>query len=161
MHSPERICEALAWLYGAEFDFEDDVSYLKNTAYIFDPKGGSSVNGQRLTIFVRDDGCATAAWPYRRREDITADLAHALAVTAPWEWTRSSTGHWHGYGGKREDVVSAGLYEKTTPVPWWWNIGTMKHEDSAPNVDAAKTAARAAYLTWMRGLFAMKGLPNG
>ena len=160
MHSPERICEALEWLYGGTYDVDDNVPYLKDTAYLLNPRG-TAANGRLHYVRVGKRGDVKAVWPYSRHEDITANVAHALEVTAPWEWTRSSTGHWHGYGGKREDVVSAGLYEKTTPVPWWWNIGTMKHEDSAPNVDAAKTAARAAYLTWMRGLFAMKGLPNG
>jgi hypothetical protein len=48
MHSPERILEALAWLYGGE---------------------------------VRNNGEAMAAWPYRRREDITNTLARAAYLT--------------------------------------------------------------------------------
>ena len=156
MNTPERICEALEWLYGAEFDFDDDVSYLENTAYIFDPKGGASVNGQRLIIFVRDDGGATAAWPYRRREDITANVTHALFVTAPWEWMDCETGVF--LAQIRSDLAAQVQQNRT--VADSWEVTTpdgVTHSGIAQSVDAAKTAARAAYLTWMRGRFAMKG----
>ena len=156
--TPERICEALEWLYGVEFDFEDDVSYLEKTAYIFDPKGVASVNGQRLTIFVRDDGGATAAWPYRRREDITANLAHALAVTAPWEWT----GRYARVPSLSVESVCfrVGPDDTTENDRFTWMLSLANGptmQDSEFTEDAAKTAARTAYLTWMRGRFAMKG----
>ncbi len=149
--TPERICEALGWLYGAEFDFEDDVSYLEKTAYIFDPKGVASVNGQRLTIFVRDDGGATAAWPYRRREDITACVAHALAVTAPWEWDCRSANLPAGSG------FACFCGDDINTFSWEVALTNGPTIQGFSSRAAVKTAARAAYLTWMRGRFAMKG----
>ena len=155
--TPERICEALEWLYGAEFDFDDDVSYLKGTAYTFDPKG-LRVNGQRLIVFARNDGDAVAAWPYRRREDITANLAHALAVTAPWEWT----GRYARVPSLSVESVCfrVGPDDTTENDRFTWMLSLANGptmQDSEFAEDAAKSAARAAYLTWMRGRFAMKG----
>lgn len=153
--TPERICEALEWMYGVEFDLDDDVSYLKNTAYIFDPKG-LRVNGQRLIVFARNDGDAVAAWPYRRREDITANLAHALEVTAPWGWMDCETGVF--LAQIRNDL--AVQVQRNRTVADSWKVTTpdgVTHSGIAQSVDAAKTAARAAYLTWMRGRLVMKG----
>jgi hypothetical protein len=157
MHSPERILEALAWLYGGEFNVDDNVSYLKDTAYIFEPKAGS-VNGQLFVIFVRNNGEAMAAWPYRRREDITNTLAHALAVTAPWEWVYDRADlPGNGY------VVLTYVAEHTI---WFWYVKDPGGTDfEGPDIegngkteDEAKALARAAYLTWMRGRLALRGL---
>jgi hypothetical protein len=139
-YTPERICEALGWLYGGTFDapepWEGHDSFL-----IF-----CGSNGAR-DIYQRTSDGEFFEGNYSCMFGVSKKVAHALDVTAPWEWTLEKTGHWT-YDG----VVSAGLYPKATPgIPWWWWMGTTKHEDTAPDVESAQSAARAAYLRWMRG----------
>ena len=163
MHSPERICEALAWLYGVEFKARQGLKMLGfHTEYM---PSSDIFSNQRVTFLQRIDGTFRACWPYNRREDITDRVAHALAVTAPWEWDGMY------FERRLEDeeqtlLVAACLTEHKMGAKTFfkWRIAS----DDGPNIemhedteDAAKTAARAAYLTWMRGLFALKGLPNG
>ena len=135
--TPERICEALGWLYGGEWKPIGDF-YTKQGSGDIEVRGNSAV--LHHTFSNRDEG-----------DDITAKLAHAREVTAPWEWK------------DRYAKLPAGNGEAC-----WFRVGTdgQDHDrfhwalilTDGPNMDefeeteaAAKTAARAAYLRWMRG----------
>ena len=139
MHSPERIREALAWLYGVEFR-NGEVQYWATDSSVRVWFRASD------ECWIRDqDG-----WD----EDISAEVAHALEVTAPWEWERRELAGAFEFSKKDVYAAAAG---------GGWSVSvpgtTMLYE--AASLEAAKTAARAAYLTWMRGCLALRGLPNG
>jgi hypothetical protein len=152
--TPERICEALAWLYGGEFDapepWEGHDHFL-----IF--CGG---NGAR-DIYQRTSDGEFFEGNYACMFGVSRDVRHALAVTAPWEWAGLSFERRLDDEEKTLLVAACVTVHKLGERTFWkWRIAS----DDGPNMDmhadtedAAKSAARAAYLTWMRGRFAMKG----
>ena len=157
MHSPERICEALAWLYGVEFKARQGLKMLGfHTEYM---PSSDIFSNQRVTFLHRNDETFCACWPYNRREDITDRIEHALSVTAPWEWMYD-----------RADMPKGNGYAVLTYVAehaiWFWYVKDPSGTDfEGPDIeghgkteDEAKALARTAYLTWMRGCLALRGL---
>ena len=143
--TPERICEALEWLTGHKWT----ESWLKHGKPSF-----ACDDGDQTFCWDSGDGyCLHRGWFKRNIEE---ELAHALEVTAPWGWMDCETGVF--LAQIRGDLAVQVKHNKT--VADSWKVTTpdgVTHSGIAQSVDAAKTAARAAYLTWMRGRFAMKG----
>lgn len=141
--TPERICEALEWLCGGEWADNG----IKNGKPSF-----ACSDGDHTFSWDSEDGyCLRRGWAKRNIEE---ELANALAVTAPWEWVydRADLPIGNGY------VVLTYVAEHTI---WFWYVkdpgGGPDIEGNGKTEDEAKALARAAYLTWMRGRFAMKG----
>jgi hypothetical protein len=147
---PERICEALEWLYGVEWE----LSYAPSGVHlIFKNKHGDLVEWMDGAADLQDANNDSGFGV-----PINDTLAHALAVTAPWEWMDCEPGEFFAQADVNGDILGYVSQHKT--VADSWKVTTpdgVTHSGSAQSVDAAKTAARAAYLTWMRGRFAMKG----
>jgi len=134
----ERICEALRWLY--EGEWKHNMEAGEKSAF-------TNEFNDRVGLDIEDGLCMWRGWFKRNIED---DLAHALEVTAPWEWNG------------RYAKLPSGNGEAC-----WFRVGTEEGEDrfhwaltltDGPNMEefeqtesAAKSAARAAYLRWMRG----------
>lgn len=155
--TPERICEALEWLYGGKFDMPEPWDGHDSFLIFRGSKGGRD-------IYRRVSDGDFFEGNYACMFGVSKDVAHALAVTAPWEWEGL-------YFERRLDdedqtlLVAACLTEHKMGAKTFykWRIAS----DDGPNMDmhadtedAAKAAARAAYLCWMRGRFAMKGMNN-
>ena len=140
--TPERICEALGWLTGHKWA---DNGMLRGKPSFFCADGDQSFEWDS-----EDGYCLHRGWFKRNIED---ELAHALEVTAPWEWTASRAAKLPAGNGMARfwgDDINTFCWEVAF-------VGGPTMGDSEETSDAAKTAARAAYLTWMRGRFAMKG----
>lgn len=140
--TPERICEALAWLYGGAWAFDGETLY-------------TSTEGDWMEL---DEDHTPELHRDCWMRDCAADLAHALAVTAPWEWT----GRYARVPSLSVESVCfrVGPDDTTENDRFTWMLSLANGptmQDSEFTEDAAKTAARTAYLTWMRGRFAMKG----
>ena len=155
MHSPERICEALAWLYGVEFKARQGLKMLGfHTEYM---PSSDIFSNQRVTFLHRNDETFCACWPYNRREDITDRVAHALEVTAPWEWDDGGEDVVFAFRG--DDVMGHVQDNKAQGASW--RVSTddgVTHSDSTLGVETAKSDARTSYLTYMRGHLALRGL---
>ena len=144
-----RVCEALAWLYGGELQ-----QHFQNTFW--------HTARREYVVFRESDGKWLLSHD-RWDEDITAQVAHALEVTAPWEWDGryariQSSGVESCYFRACPDNINP---EENTRYHWMLSFcGGPNMDGWEANEDSAKAAARAAYLTWMRGRLAMKGLPE-
>lgn len=139
---PEGICEALGWLYGGEWAF-DGAGLFTSTSGDWMEFDENHMPGLHRDCWLRD--CSD-------------DLAHALEVTAPWEWMDCEPGEFFAQADVNGDILGYVSQHKTVADSWKATTPDgVTHSGSAQSVDAAKTAARAAYLTWMRGRFAMKG----
>lgn len=145
--TPERICEALEWLTGHKWA---DNGMLRGKPLF------ACADGDQSFEWDSEDGyCLHRGWFKRNIED---ELAHALEVTAPWEWT----GH---YARVPSLSVESACFrvapdDTTGNDRFTWMLSLVNGptmQDFEFSEDATKTAARAAYLTWMRGRFAMKG----
>ena len=144
MHSPERICEALAWLYGVEFRNGEAPQYWATD---------SSVH-----VWFRESDGKWLLDQDHWDEDITAEVEHALAVTAPWEWKdlRGTSVR----QAKGEHFMACVGRPDSGDGPFCFSVHAEDirlSETGFDDIEQAQTAARAAYLTWMRGRFAMKG----
>jgi hypothetical protein len=147
-NSPEGIREALAWLYGVEFR-SGEVQYCATD---------SSVH-----VWFRESDSRWLLDHDHWDEDITAEVAHALEVTAPWEWVEKAT-TFECRCDKFDSSVWPSAYGDG--VGWKWQVAMIpdRHEivsymaDPCPDMAAAQSAARTAYLTWMRGRLALRGL---
>jgi hypothetical protein len=139
--TPERICEALAWLYGGEWAFDGETLY-------------TSTDGDWMEV--DEDGT-----PELHRDcwmrDCEEDLAHALAVTAPWEWKGQQGKVCYLPSGGRADVAAGDPHDGD--YAWYLDLdgGKLSIEGECESLEMAKRTARTAYLTWMRGRLAMKG----
>ena len=138
MHSPEHVCEALEWLYGGEWHSHGHGNYSGGNLCVSESNGGKWC--VERYVGRRDDVL-----------DCTDRVALALAVTAPWEWTRRELAG--AFEFSKKDV-----YATASDGNWSVSVTgtTMLYE--AASLEAAKTAARTAYLTWMRGRLALWGL---
>ena len=138
----ERICEALGWLYGGEW---------KHNMEAGEKSAFTNEFNDRVGLDIEDGLCMWRGWFKRNIED---DLAHALEVTAPWEWKGHyarvpSSGVESCFFRVCEDDINP---EENTRYHWMlkmWNGPSM--DDWEASESAAKSAARAAYLRWMRG----------
>ena len=145
VHSPERILEALAWLYGVGFR-NDGIQYWSAD--------------MMKTLFMESDGRLMLNHEFWH-EDITADVEHAMEVTAPWEWVEKVVTF-----ECRCDKFDAAVWPALGGDGWKWQVAIIPecHEivsykaDPCPDMDAAQSAARTAYLTWMRGRLALRGI---
>lgn len=148
MHSPERILEALAWLYGGTFDapepWEGHDSFL-----IFCGSNGAGDIYQRTSDGEFFEG------NYACMFGVSQQVRHALAVTAPWEWISSNEFHDHMLHAKVTSRIGGG---PCVCLVWhsMHEIPEMSIVRDTP--EQAKEAARAAYLCWMRGRLALRGL---
>ena len=134
--TPERICEALGWLYGGEWAFDGAGLYTSTSGdwMEFDENHTPELHRD---CWLRDCG---------------DDLAHALEVTAPWEWKDPKAKYvLMECGG---DGFDAGIPPHGKRVQWFVQLKDADYtriEGDAQDEAAAKSAARAAYLRWMRG----------
>jgi hypothetical protein len=141
-----RICEALGWLYGGTFDapepWEGHDSFL-----IF---YGS--NGAR-DIYQRTSDGEFFEGNYSCMFGVSKQVAHALEVTAPWEWT-PETGTRHVLWDCVGDGFHACIPAHGKSVQWvvqFQDTDYTRIEGDAQDEAAAQSAARAAYRRWMRG----------
>ena len=138
--TPERICEALGWLCGGEW--ADNGLERGKPSF-------ATIDGDQYFEWDPEDGyCLHRGWFKRNIEE---ELAHALEVTALWEWAGDVA---------QLPLFCGGAALRKCSMVVHWNIMMdcgPDMEDFEASEDLAKTAARAAYLCWMRGQFAMKG----
>lgn len=146
MHSPEHVCEALEWLYGGEWHSHGHGNYSGGNLCVSESNGGKWC--VERYVGRRDDVL-----------DCTDRVAHALAVIAPWAWVYD-----------RADMPIGNGYAVLTYVAehaiWFWYVKDPAGTDfEGPDIeghgkteDEAKALARTAYLTYMRGRLALRGL---
>ena len=134
-YTPERICEALGWLYGGEWRHnleEGDLSAFTNEF------------NDRVCLDIEDGLCLFRGWFKRNIED---DVAHALEVTAPWEWVC--------HGAKLPGDDGKAYTQELDHGVWEFGVlccdGLTIFNNPYHTEAATQSAARSAYLRWMRG----------
>jgi hypothetical protein len=126
-----RICEALGWLCGGEWAFDGEVLYTSASGDWMDFDEDHTAELHR-DCWLRVCG---------------DDLAHALEVTAPWEWVC--------HGAKLPGDDGKAYTQELDHGVWEFGVlccdGPTIFNNPYDTEAAAKSAARAAYLRWMRG----------
>lgn len=145
--TPERICEALEWLTGHKWA-DNGLEHGKPSFACSD--------GDQIFSWDSEDGyCLHRGWFKRNIEE---EFAHALEVTAPWEWKdlRGTSVR----QAKGEHFMACVGRPDSGDGPFCFSVHAEDirlSETGFDDIEQAQTTARTAYLTWTRGQFAMKG----